>query len=363
MAKHKKLLFVISSLQGGGAERVVCMMANHWAGKGHDITIITLAGPDAPVSYSLLPAVKLEALGILGKAQNALLDNMGRIKRLRSVLKTKKADVIFSFMESTNVLSILSAAGLRTPVIVADRNNPKLYGYGRLCRFLRNMTYPFSSVLVVQTKAVLEYYPSFLARKARVIPNFVEICQEQTQKQIRARKKIICAVGRLDEQKDFDTLILAFAKIAEKYPDWALEIWGEGPERKKLENLRDKLGLSERISFPGFSENIKEIMAYSGLFVLSSRFEGFPNALLEAMACGTPVISTKCPCGPSEIVTHEQDGFLVSVGDVESLAKTIERLLEDETLRNELGNNACKVRDQFHPDRIMTMWEELICAA
>ncbi|GJL84782.1 MAG: glycosyl transferase [Micavibrio sp.] len=361
MKTPKNILFIIHSLHGGGAERVVCSMANYWAKKGEGATILTLAGPDVPVSYPLSSQVKKRSLNASGKNKNALLDNVERIKKLSHAIKEEQPDVILSFMEATNILSILAARGLKIPVIVSDRIDPKLYSYGYIWRFLRNITYPFASSFVVQTKTVLGRYPSFLARKATVIPNFVDVKSDDSEK--GTKKNIICAMGRLNKQKGFDILLHSFAKVADQFPEWSLVIWGEGEERKNLEKLRDDLVLSQRISFPGFSEKANAEIKNAGLFVLSSRYEGFPNALMEAMACGLPVIATRCLCGPEELIKDDQNGLLIPTEDVDALATAMISLLEDKATRERLGLEAQKVQDEYNSDHIIKMWEDLICAA
>ncbi len=320
-----KKMFVISSLDGGGAERVVCSMASYWADKGEDIVVATLAGKDSPISFPLSKAVTLRPLGVLGKSKNAVWDNMARLKKLRDVFEEEQPDVVLSFMENVNVLSIISSVGLSIPVIISDRIDPKSYGYGRIWRFLRNITYPFSSFLVVQTKAVLQRYPRFVSRNAVVVPNFVAPQPECGED--RGGSALICAMGRLSEQKGFDVLIRAFARLSVNFPDWSLEIWGEGEERRNLEKLIVELDISEKVQLPGFSQSPYNVMKRSDLFVLSSRYEGFPNVLMEAMACGLPVISTRCPFGPEEIVRDGENGILVPVDDVDALASALVALM------------------------------------
>jgi glycosyltransferase involved in cell wall biosynthesis len=170
----------------------------------------------------------------------------------------------------------------------------------------------------------------------------------------------LVAVGRLVPQKGFDLLLRAFARLSSRHPEWNLVIWGEGPERANLERLREELCLTEASSLPGNHPRIYEALAESDLFVLSSRFEGFPNALCEAMAVGLPVVSFECPSGPAQIIRPGLDGVLVPPEDINGLEQALDRLMSDPALRVSMGTKARDVIERFSLEQILARWEVCI---
>ena len=167
-----------------------------------------------------------------------------------------------------------------------------------------------ASAIVLQTEAIKSLYPETIQRRAVVIPNPVVL---STTERRPHDGLVLAAVGRLEWQKGFDLLIQAFAAIASDFPDWRLTIWGEGAERSRLQQLADQSGYADRIELPGNSQSQSDWTGNADIFVLSSRYEGFPNVLLEAMSAGLPVLSFRCDFGPEEMIEDGVDGVLVEV--------------------------------------------------
>jgi glycosyltransferase involved in cell wall biosynthesis len=184
-------------------------------------------------------------------------------------------------------------------------------------------------------------------------PDMVRIAREKPSKDL-------VAIGRLTEEKCFDSLIAAFSRVADRHPNWNLTVYGDGRLRSDLEMLVESLGLNGRVSLPGTVKNSTSVLASCDLFVLSSRFEGFPNALCEAMSVGLPVISTNCPGGARDLVRDGIDGLLVPVRDVSAMASALDRLMSDSSERDRLGVRAREISKRFDLHEVMKMWNEAL---
>jgi glycosyltransferase involved in cell wall biosynthesis len=349
----------ISSLGAGGAERVMTTMANYWATGGWDVTLATLTGADAAPFYPLDRRVRLRPLGLARPSRGALhgaLQNLWRVGVLRGAVRRARPDVVLSFTPRTNVLVLLAAFGLRVPVVVSERVDPRHHAApNRVWDRLRRLLYARAAAVVMQTAGLRDYFGP--RARTRVVPNPVSAPAAAGPP---AREPVVVGMGRLDPQKGFDLLLEAFARVAPRHPDWSLEVWGEGQERPRLQALADELGPAGRVRLPGVTRRPEELLRRAGVFVLSSRYEGFPNVLCEAMACGAPVLAADCPSGPADIVQDGVDGLLVPAGDAAALAAGLDRLLADPGLRGRLGAESPDVLRRFSLDRVMAAWEEVL---
>jgi GalNAc-alpha-(1->4)-GalNAc-alpha-(1->3)-diNAcBac-PP-undecaprenol alpha-1,4-N-acetyl-D-galactosaminyltransferase len=370
---HPRVTLAISTLAAGGAERVLSRMANHWAEHDWSVTLVTL-GPTTSDFYALHPAVErvgLDASRNSPTLWRALWSNAQRVKLLRRAIRTSRPDVVISFMAPTNVLTLLAARTEHVPVIVSERVDPTQYRLSPVWAGLRRLTYRWAEAVVVQTPEVRRWAEGFLAREAvHVIPNPVaapptgiranDDAGDAGCESVKAGSRQVVAMGRLDAQKGFDLLVRAFAECCRERPDWRLTIIGEGEERSELEALASRLAVASRVRFHGRVAVPAAVLRGADLFVLSSRYEGFPNALLEAMAVGLPVIATDCPSGPAHIVRNGVDGILVPAEDVGALATAMADLMDDEARRTRLGERATSVTERFAIERIMENWESLV---
>jgi glycosyltransferase involved in cell wall biosynthesis len=364
MTRAKRVLIVVGSLSPGGTEHVAALLAGHWATRGFGVSLLTYSG-DKPDHYELPASVSRLRINLLwdsaGLASRALSE-LRRHRLLRESIDRCGSDIIVSFGEATNVRVLSAAFGLGIPVVVSERIDPRQYDITWSWQVLRRLLYPLARFVVVQTESVAHWARAFLNEsKVRVIPNPVrQMSQPSEPPAAMGRRSCIVAVGRMAQQKGFDLLLEAFARSKLAGAEWQLVILGDGPERPLLQRRIDELGLQGAVLMPGVVKHPEQWLQHAQLFALSSRFEGFPNALLEAMQCGLPVAAFDCPSGPGEIVRHEQTGLLVPAGDVDALAAAITQLASDADLRRRLGSAAATdVASRFSLQHIGSMWEAL----
>jgi len=361
----RKLALVIHALNTGGAERVMAAMADHWAEQDADVTLITLDTAETD-RFPLDARVRRVGLGLMHASRfpwQAVWNNVARIRRLRQAIRDSGAEQVVSFTDNMNVLALLASVGRDWKVIIAERNDPRQQKMGRGWELLRRLTYPRCTALVVQTQSVAKYAPRLVRKRpVYVVPNAVMPPPERSNAGHLAHRdhRMVAAMGRLTGQKGLDLLIEAFARIADRHPNWTLRIAGDGEERGNLACLAESLGLTQRVDFCGWVDEPVAFLQEADLFVLSSRYEGFPNALLEAMACGLPVISTDCDSGPREIVRHEADGLLVPTEDVDELAQAMDRLMANRADRERLGGSAVDVVARFGCGAFFARWEDVL---
>ena len=263
-------------------------------------------------------------------------------------------------MGKTNILTLLSQLGNSVPVIISERSDPTKINDSLITKMLRFFLYRRADYLVVQSESIYKWATKFLKTEmVKIIPNPI--------KEVKVTKKFesteqynIVALGRLSDEKGFDILIQAFSKIEKDYPQWNLIIYGEGKRREYLEKLIINYGLESRIKLPGLIKNPLEMLKQADIYVLSSRREGFPNALLEAMSVGLPSISTKCTGGINEIIEHKKNGLLIDPDNVSQLCESLSLLMSNKDLRAKLGKEAKDVNKRFSMKTIMNIWEELI---
>jgi GalNAc-alpha-(1->4)-GalNAc-alpha-(1->3)-diNAcBac-PP-undecaprenol alpha-1,4-N-acetyl-D-galactosaminyltransferase len=359
-----KICCVISSLESGGAERVLSLLATRWATRGQDVTIVTV-GSAASDHYELGPGVDRVALDLETDSNSllqAVTNNFVKIRGLRGAVASLAPDVVISFLDKVNVLTIFSCIGLKVPVVVSERVHPVHYDIGRIWSLLRRLAYARVDALVVQSESMRSWAETVVpVDRTHVIPNPVGDELSNSVGGVQSpRKPIVLAVGRLVPQKGFDLLIRAFHEVVQRHPEWSLVIVGQGPKQAELKQLATALLPQGSVSFAGSVKDPGDYYRTAGLFVLPSRFEGFPNALLEAMAVGCAVIATDSPGGMSEIVRHGVDGLLVPPEDVRALAREMDRLMSDGDERSRLGARAVDVVSRFAVDRILALWEDVI---
>ncbi|MGE4297169.1 MAG: glycosyltransferase family 4 protein [Desulfovibrionaceae bacterium] len=356
-----KIAFLIGKLSCGGAERVVCRLANAMSARGDEVTIMTL--DSAPPYYEVSSKVSRIPLGVYGKSDTYAEASANFIKRVllvRRGVRAIKPDVLFSFIDETNVLASLAVIGTGVPVGVCIRNDPWHYDMSLFWRLMRRLAYPLADCMVTQTDDAKSFYEGTV-KNIFVIPNPVAPWASVCTKPHRYPRPTLLAIGKLHRQKGHDLLLQAFAAITEKYADWDLFILGDGEERRALERQVAALGLERKVSMPGMVPDVTPYLLGADCFVMASRFEGFSNALCEAMATGLPLVASDCQ-GNKDIVTHDKDGLVVPVGDVAALTHALDTLLGDEALRCRLGAQARSIVDRFSFPVVLGLWDEVIAS-
>lgn len=358
-----RLTLVIASLEAGGAERVLVTLANHWASQGWSIVLLSFDDGSEPPFYDLNPHIQHRPLALSSDSRSlaeGVLNNLHRLSTLRRAIQDSRPHVVLSFVDRTNVLTLLATLGLEIPIVISERTDPACHRIGRGWEALRWLAYRRCARLVTQSRAAMSYFPPSLQRRTHIIPNPVASAPARAARARSESARTLLALGRLSEEKGFDMLIRAFSSLAPTHPAWTLTIWGEGVQRKALERQCDELSLRDRIRLPGRTNAVTEVLSEADLFVMSSRYEGFPNALCEAMASGLPVVSFDCPSGPREIIRDGIDGVLVPTGDVEALARALEALMDDETRRKTLAARARDVVERFSIESVARMWDQVL---
>lgn len=371
-----RLYFFINSITGGGAERVTTSLARHFVDQGYDVGVITMH-PEERDFYPIDPRVRRVTLDLAGvnRGLGKLTANYRRWRALRRALKAEQPDVVVAMMTNSIVLAILAAVGLPTRAYGSERNNPARKTTGRPWALLRRLVYRFAAGHVAQTREAAAWLKRHAgARNVHVIPNPVvwpiPSCSPRLAPKtvVSPERKVILAVGGKPEQKGFDLLLHAFAGLAADSPQWDLVILGADPESEavggggaSVQRLAEELGVDQRLHLPGRVGNVADWYQRADMFVLSSRYEGFPNVLLEAMASGCPSIAFDCDTGPRDVIEHGVNGVLVPPADTGALRSAMVQLIADEDHRRHLGTQAPALRHQFDEHKIIRMWQDVLC--
>lgn len=363
--KKMKYLFLITGMPMGGAERVMATLANEFVNRGHQVRLVTLK--KAVSAYELDERVEFVGGGADVNSNKLLLKKIKMISSAikgtlfyRRQLKEYKPDMILSFLTYANLLTVINNRISRDkyPVVVSERCDPR--ERGKLLIKLCNIVYPLADCIVCQSKVIEDYFLKQNSRSVtKVIPNPVnEECINK--EEIIKRQKLIVAAGRLNNQKNYDLLIDAFSDIVKEYSEYRLEIYGEGPERERLQNKVNHLGLHGKILLMGTKTDVMKHVADAQLFIMSSNFEGFPNALAEAMASGLPVISTNFPSGVAkELIIDGENGYVVDVNNRSQMADAMRKVLNDPLAITKMSKNNVLLRETLNVKTVANMWENL----
>lgn len=361
-----KIMFHVNSLGKGGAERVIINLAEQFIKKGIEVIIAT----EWQADDEYVPAKEVRRIDV---GLTAKEETFGRRKkqtirknRLRELIVKEKPDVVLAFCRNANYRAVMAASGTKVPCIVSVRNDPKIYYASKVQRVLSHLMYGKADGIVFQTGEAAEFFSKSIQNKSRVILNPISD-KYLNLTGVASRRRTIVSVGRITDAKDQITLIKAYEKLISintSYKDFVLEIYGERGEDNTKDILEKYIidhKLSDNIIFKGLSSQLEKDIIDDYMFVLPSKYEGMPNALLEAMVLGLPVISTDCPCGgPRMLIEDGVNGYLVPVGDEDSMCDRMKKFIDDGDKATSMGHKAAEVVERVLPEKIADEWLDYI---
>lgn len=347
--------FIISSLQIGGAERVLVTLANLFAEKGLIVRVLTFLPQKEFNLNSKVDYINLNASSFKNQTLRYSIELFKFYKGI-----SNRPQLAISFMTQTSLSAILACKFYGIKIIASEHTNHLRTSTNPfLVKFTRKYVYRLADALTVLTMFDLPYYQK-VNKNVVVMPNPNPFKDHASNAK---REKTILAVGNLDKYKvkGFDNLLSLTKNLLEKHTDWRLVIAGGGNHGLvKLKELVNKNKMENQVEFLGHCSNMSEIMGCSSIFVLSSRMEGLPMALIEAMSLGMACIAFDCISGPSDIIINGENGLLIENQNLQSMQHALERLMNEEDSRNYLGNNALKIKERYDPENIYKKWVELI---
>lgn len=359
----RKILFHINCLEHGGAERVVSNLANRFAAEGYDVTVAVEWISE--VEYPLDERIDHINIGLTEADENKsrAAKYLLRIRRLKECIRRVNPDIVIAFAHLAIYRTLMATYRMKVPVLISIRTDPVGHYDSRMDKLFIPRLFPRADGCVFQTEGQREFFKPYLQENSRIILNPL------SEKYIgveppASRRKAVVQSGRLVDFKYQHQLIDAFMRVHDKYPDWILEIYGGDSfdgTREILEERIERYQAHEFIFLKGDSDSLEKDLNDSGVYAFSSEWEGLPNALMEAMALGLPIVSTDCPCGgPATLITEGVDGLLVPIHDPEALAAGMLRLIEDRELAERMGMNARKIVERAHPDIVFKQWADYI---
>ncbi len=361
MNKRKKIIFYTMAMIHRGTERTIANLANHFI-KEYDITIVT--NINGPVEYPLDKKIKVIPIDKTDKRNECFFQKIitktskRRTKKLKEIIKQEQPNLIIVTLPEPSIrLLSLKKEFQAIPIIVSIRNHPNKEFRSFIGRSIRNHYYKKADVITVLDEHYQKYFPNYFPIK--VIPNYLSDDFIKTEKPIKKEKRII-TVASLEKQKNIPLLIKAFSLLNHKYEDYHLLIIGDGKEKKHIQKLIQRKGLEDKVILKNKSDDLRKDYLSSTLFVLPSNYEGMPNALLEAMSCHLPVITTDSTEAIHSIIEDNANGIIVSKKNIRQLHSKMEYLLDYNEIRDSLSIKAFKGIKKYHKSIIIQEWDNII---
>lgn len=350
-----KVTFVIGQLIGGGAERVVCNLANSMVNDNIDVQILTLKkGKNYPLDSRVI------VRNIDNKINNSIVKKIKKEIDLGKIIKVNETDVYVVFMAVEICAFMHHRKYAKAPIIVSERNDPSRYP--RHLKMLLKYYVPKADGAVFQTKEAEKWYGLDSGVATTIIPNPINQVFLTDNDNAYNPDGDIVGIGRLTAQKNWSLLIRAYSNLPDEIRiKHKLSIYGEGEDKTKLQCLCNELGIYDKVIFHGFTDSVKEVLLNASLFVLPSNYEGMPNSLMEAMALGVPCIATDCPIGgPATLIVNGKNGWLVPVGSDEEMSKTMRCILSNNEEAMKVGKEAKITAEKYKPGYVGELWRKFI---
>lgn len=359
----RKIAFHLNCLEQGGAERVVTNLANRFAKEGYQVLIATEWYGEN--EFQIDERVKRVHVGLKegDEKKSRLVKFWLRIKYLNGFLREEKPDILIPFARKALYRGLTAAYFMKVPVLISIRTDPTGHYDRRFDKIQIPVLFPRADGCVFQTEGARDFFAPRLQDNSRIILNPIHDKYIGVPKPEK-RTKTVVQSGRLVDFKNQPMLIRAFAKVHEKHPDYDLKIYGGDSfdgTKEILENLIEELHAQDYIHLMGASDSLEKELADAAVYAFTSDWEGLPNALMEAMALGLPIVATDCPCGgPRTIMTNEVDGLLIPIKNEQALIDGINRLIEDPELAERLGARAREIAGKANGQAVFEQWRDYI---
>lgn len=356
--EQKKIAFYIGSLSKGGAERVFVNLADYFREEGYRVVMVTQYQRED--EYDLPDGIDRILSDIGGEKVTAgrIVNFLRRLNKLHAIWKEQKPDLVLSCIGKNNFMAVVTTMGTKTKAVVSVVGEAKEEYPTRVMRLLADFLFSRAAGIILQTERSRSFFCRKVGEKAVILPNSLNPVFIRPRYE-GVREKRIVSVGRMDANKNQEMQLRAFAALKDKYPEYTLEIYGDGELRPHIEETVANLGVAERVFLPGVVQDVAARIWRASLFLLTSYSEGVSNALIEALALGLPVIATDVPSGGTEeLMTDEVNGLVIPAGDQTALTHAMDRLLGDADYADRLGREAAKIQERLAPERVNTLWKD-----
>ncbi len=353
--KKLRCAFVIRSLSGGGAERVVSILASRMAERGHDVHLILYGRTET--DYPLSENVQIH---LMPERKEGRISKLLRIFDMRKILKSIRPDVIVPFVGTIPYVAAVASIGLKASLIHTIRIHPGRIETGHT-EWADRMLYKYADAIMLQNNEQRVYFSKSIREKCIVVPNPVSDVFFENTKESYGPIRTIVAAGRLVEMKNYPLMIRTFVSLVQEFPDASLHIYGEGKERGALKRMIEGNALEDKVILHGRTENMPSVLKDADLFLMTSRYEGMPNALMEAMAVGVPCISSACPTGPKTLIRHMDTGILFENKNTKDCLNAMQFACGHPAIMEQIGRAGAEaMRKTYQPDQICERFEKML---